>query len=68
MHTSRPIEVQGRFVGVAVTQADHWRFIATHPAVETLNGSTFPSPTEAQRVVRLALVRHGAQTTADRAR
>jgi hypothetical protein len=68
MHTSRPIEVQGRFVGVAVTQAGHWCFIATHPAAETLNGSTFPSSTEAQRIVGLALVRHGARPTADQAR
>ncbi|WP_431271115.1 Bug family tripartite tricarboxylate transporter substrate binding protein [Dankookia sp. P2] len=43
MHTSRPIEVQGRFLGVAVTQAAHWRFIATDPAVEDLDGATFPA-------------------------
>ena len=43
MHTSRPIEVQGRFLGVAVTQAAHWRFIATDPAVEDLDGASFPA-------------------------
>ncbi|MCB4821270.1 hypothetical protein [Roseicella aerolata] len=54
MHTSRPIEVEGRFLGVAVTQAtDHldsvWRFIATDPAARDLDGITFPSPAEARR-------------------
>ena len=57
MHTSRPIEVQGRFLGVAVTQAAHWRFIATDPVVEDLDGATFPSPAEAQRVAGLVLHR-----------
>jgi hypothetical protein len=57
MHTSRPIEVQGRFLGVAVTQAAHWRFIATDPAVEDLDGASFPSPAEAQRVAGLVLQR-----------
>ena len=72
MHTSRPIEVQGRFLGVAVTQAasplaapplaasplvSQWRFIATDPAVEDLDGASFPSPAEAQRVAGLVLQR-----------
>lgn len=57
MHTSRPIEVQGRFLGVAVTQAAQWRFIATDPAVEDLDGATFPSPAEAQRVAGLVVQR-----------
>ena len=62
MHTSRPIEVQGRFLGVAVTQvaptqAAHWRFIATDPVVEDLDGASFPSPAEAQRVAGLVLQR-----------
>jgi hypothetical protein len=62
MHTSRPIEVQGRFLGVAVTQAAptlaaKWRFIATDPAVEDLDGASFPSPAEAQRVAGLVLQR-----------
>ncbi|MFC7473271.1 hypothetical protein ACFQS7_02835 [Dankookia sp. GCM10030260] len=57
MHTSRPIEVQGRFVGVAITQAADWRFIATDPAVEDLDGATFPNPAAAQRVAGLVLQR-----------
>jgi hypothetical protein len=62
MHTSRPIEVQGRFLGVAVTQAAKWRFIATDPVVEDLDGATFPSPAEAQRVAGLVL--HRSRTPA----
>jgi len=57
MHTSRPIEVQGRFLGVAVTHAAAWRFIATDPVVEDLDGATFPSPAEAQRVAGLVMQR-----------
>ncbi|MBK1656659.1 hypothetical protein [Paracraurococcus ruber] len=62
MHTSRPIDVQGRFLGVAVTHvADHgglaWRFVATDPLLEDLDGATFPSPAEAQRVAGLVLAR-----------
>ncbi|NOG70281.1 hypothetical protein [Roseicella sp. DB1501] len=62
MHTSRPIEVEGRFLGVAVThvsesQAQHWRFVATDPVVEDLDGAAFPSPAEARRVAGLVLAR-----------
>ena len=58
MHTSRPIEVQGRFIGVAVTHATAWRFIATDPAVEDIDGATFQSPAEALRVASLVLSRN----------
>jgi hypothetical protein len=61
MHTSRPIAVHGRFLGVAVTQAHGqahpWRFIATDPAVEDLDGATFRDPAEAERVATLVLHR-----------
>ncbi|MDO9708025.1 hypothetical protein [Paracraurococcus lichenis] len=62
MHTSRPIEVEGRFLGVAVTHAagqagPAWRFIATDPVVEDLDGASFPSPAEAQRVAGLVVQR-----------
>ena len=56
MRTSRPIEVQGRFLGVAVTRADTWRFIATHPAVAALHGASFASPAEARRSAHAALL------------
>ncbi|WP_240046985.1 hypothetical protein [Paracraurococcus ruber] len=59
---SRPIEVEGRFLGVAVTLASlpagpAWRFIATDPVVEDLDGATFPSPAEAARVAGLVVRR-----------
>jgi hypothetical protein len=58
MHTSRPIEVQGRFLGVAVAHAAAWRFIATDPVVEDIDGATFPSPAEAERVAGLVAGRN----------
>ncbi|MDO9713411.1 hypothetical protein [Paracraurococcus lichenis] len=66
MHTSRPIEVQGRFLGVAVTHAAEqggkaWRFVATDPLLEDLDGATFPSPAEVQRVAGLVLARSSGQ-------
>ena len=53
MLTSHPIEVDGRFLGVAVTDAALWRFIATDPVVEDLDGARLPTPAEAARVARL---------------
>lgn len=61
MHTSRPIEAQGRFLGVAVTQANAWRFIATDPLVEDIDGATFPTPAEAERVAGLVATRNRRQ-------
>ena len=58
MHTSRTIEVQGRFLGVAVSHANAWRFIATDPVVEDIDGATFPTPAEAQRVAGLVIGRN----------
>ena len=57
MQTSRPIEVQGRFLGVAVAHETAWRFVATHPSMEDIDGATFPSPAEARRVAGLVLAR-----------
>ena len=59
MYTSRPIEIEGRFLGVAVADAATlpWRFIATHPAVGDLDGARFPSPAEATRVAGLMAAR-----------
>lgn len=68
MHISHPIEVQGRFVGIAV--ADAWRFVATDPMVEDIGRATLPSPAEALRVATLALNRSrrsaGRATETDR--
>ncbi len=62
MHTSRPVEVEGRFLGVAVTQTpDHrgltWRFIATDPTVAELDGAMLHDPAEARRIAGLLLER-----------
>ena len=58
MLASHPIEVQGRFLGVAVTHALAWRFVAVHPSVEDIDGTTFSSPAEARRVAELVLARN----------
>lgn len=58
MHTSRPIQVEGRFLGVAVADAAAWRFIATDPVVEDIDGARFPSPAEAARVAGLVELRN----------
>jgi hypothetical protein len=60
MLQSRPIEIEGRFVGVAVANERHWHFVATDPVLEDLHGATFPTPAEATRVARLVLARSGA--------
>ena len=57
MHASRPISVEGRFVGVAVARETDWLFLATDPAMEDLEGAAFPTPAEAVRVARLVLQR-----------
>ena len=57
MIASRPIDVAGRFVGVAVSHATGWRFRAVDPVVDDLDGATFPTPAEAARVARLVAAR-----------
>ncbi|MFC7737120.1 hypothetical protein ACFQX4_14985 [Roseomonas sp. GCM10028921] len=57
MLASRPISVDGRFVGVAVAREKDWLFLATDPVLEDLEGAAFPNPGEAARVARLVLMR-----------
>ncbi|WP_338663639.1 hypothetical protein VQH23_00420 [Pararoseomonas sp. SCSIO 73927] len=57
MLASRPISVEGRFVGVAVAREADWLFLATDPVLEELEGAAFPSAAEAARVARLVLLR-----------
>lgn len=57
MIQSRPIEIDGHFVGVAVHAAADWHFVAIDPAVEDLHGTHFRSTEEAARVARLVLQR-----------
>lgn len=57
MIASRPIDIGGRFVGVAVSHHAGWRFRAVDPVVDDLDGATFPSLGEAARVAQLVLAR-----------
>ena len=68
MLASRPIEVQGRFLGVAVTHEAAWRVIAVHPSVGDIDGATFPCPAEAKRVAEPVLACSGVRPAAGGAR
>jgi hypothetical protein len=57
MIASRPIDVAGRFVGVAVSHITGWRFRAVDPVVDDLDGATFDSLAEAARVARVVAAR-----------
>jgi hypothetical protein len=57
MIQSRPIEIDGRFVGVAVRSSSAWHFVAVDPVLEDLHGMSFPSVEEAGRIARLVRLR-----------
>jgi hypothetical protein len=57
MIQSRPIDIDGRFVGVAVNASANWHFVAVDPLVEDLHGARFASPEDVARVARLLLQR-----------
>lgn len=57
MIQSRPIELDGRFVGVAVNAAADWHFVAVDPLLDDLHGAHLPSPEEMARVARQMLAR-----------
>ncbi len=57
MIQSRPVEVDGRFVGVAVQASTQWHFVAVDPALEDLHGACFPSPRAAEEMARQVLAR-----------
>ena len=57
MIRSRPIDVSGRFVGVAVAREQGWSFVATDPAIGDLTGSAFSSAAEVARMASLAIAR-----------
>lgn len=57
MIQSRPIDIDGRFVGIAVNAAADWHFVAVDPQLDDLHGAHFASPDEAARVARLVLQR-----------
>ncbi|MFC3127572.1 hypothetical protein ACFOD4_21115 [Pseudoroseomonas globiformis] len=65
MLTSRPVDIGGRFVGVAVSGPAGWHFKAIDPVLDDLEGVQFSSPAEAARVARLVIERARRwQTTA----
>ena len=51
MLTSHVVVIGGRFVGVAVSHAERFRFVAVDPRVEELDGSIWPTLPDVQRVV-----------------
>ncbi len=57
MIQSRPVEVDGRFVGVAVRASAQWHFVALDPQVEDLHGACFGSPAEAAALARQVIAR-----------
>ncbi|WP_160000338.1 hypothetical protein [Roseomonas sp. 18066] len=56
MIRSRPVVIDGRFIGVAVTQEGSWRFIATDPAARGAEGPLFASLPGLQQRVHAALI------------
>lgn len=56
MIRSRPVEIDGRFVGVAVLQSGAWRFIATEPAALAAQGPTYPDIPAMRRQVQRAML------------
>ena len=64
MNRSRPIEIDGRFVGVAVTQNGMWRFIATEPAARPAEGSLFEALPQLQRRVQAMMSASGRSLAA----
>ncbi|WP_203076607.1 hypothetical protein [Falsiroseomonas ponticola] len=57
MIESRPIDIDGRFVGVAVNASLSWHFVAIDPVLDDLHGTHFASAEEVARVARLVLAR-----------
>lgn len=50
MHQSHVIEISGQFVGAAVSQNGHFRFIAVDPRLQELDHSVWTSLQDVQRV------------------
>jgi hypothetical protein len=58
MQTSRIIEVDGVFVGAAITlpQGDGWRFVATDCRADEVDGRVAPTLTDARTLAKRAFV------------
>lgn len=61
MIQSRPIDLNGRFVGVAVNASNDWHFVAVDPVFDDLDGARFASPEEMTRVAQAILTRSQRQ-------
>jgi hypothetical protein len=57
MLLSRPIQPEGRFLGVAVQSAADWHVVAIDPVIEDLHGMRFASAEEATRMAEKVLRR-----------
>ncbi|WP_149538935.1 hypothetical protein [Siccirubricoccus phaeus] len=57
MIRSQPIDIDGRFVGVAVQSSQRWHFVALEPALSDLDGAGFDTAEEAARIARAVLRR-----------
>ena len=59
---SQAIDIDGRFVGAAVRQAEGFRFVALDIRLDELDGSLWPNLTEMRRHLRaLAAVAESAR-------
>ncbi|WBV44266.1 hypothetical protein [Pseudoroseomonas cervicalis] len=56
MTRSRPVEIDGRFVGIAIAQEGGWRFLATDPAARAAEEGVFAALPEMRRRVQAALI------------
>ncbi len=58
MQTSKVIEADGVFIGVAVLLADSkgWRFVAAHPRAQDADGATAATLQEAQMLAKRAYI------------
>lgn len=60
MIESRPVDIDGRFVGIAVNASADWHFVSVDPRLDDIHGVHFASPEEVTRVARLVLQRSRA--------
>ncbi|MCO6417770.1 hypothetical protein JYK14_16605 [Siccirubricoccus sp. KC 17139] len=57
MIRSQPIDIDGRFVGVAVQSSHRWHFVAVEPVLSDLDGAGFDTAEDAARIARAVLRR-----------
>ena len=57
MIQSRPVDVDGRFVGVGVNASSSWHFVALDPVLDDLHGAHFPTLEQMRQTARAVLER-----------